>query len=288
MKEAYKSSGQIFEQVSKLRSPALYQQLKAITPGELVVVQGQYDHIEALLDTLHVPYELITPEQMKSHNGGRVWFVNCKPYDGGVPKKAVEQFVQEGGRLVTTDWAQGLVAKVFPGRVKKVVDTSDDVVEVQCHTDIARRFLGLNYSQCHPKWWLEGSSHVFDIGEGVVPLITSTEMEEKYGKPFVAIGFTEGKGEVLHFISHMELQRTHLRTKEDEAGLEAFLEKIGATKTADMEEAKVAELEAAYSTLNTLACLCVPMPILSSDLKSSMVAGSKGASKSIKSKRLAP
>ena len=43
-----------------------------------------------------------------------------------------------------------------------------------------------------------------------------------------------------------------------------------ATKTADMDEASVAELETAYSTLNTLAHLCARMPLLSTDMKSIM------------------
>ena len=93
-------------------------------------------------------------------------------------------------------------------------------------------------------------------------------MEEKYGTPHIASGFTHGKGEAIHFISHLELQRTHLRTKGDSAGLETFLEKMKISKTADMEDAKVAELEAAYSTLNTLAYLCMPFPLLKQSMKS--------------------
>jgi hypothetical protein len=195
--------------------------------------------------------------------------VNCKEYGNSGPRKAVEQFVEEGGRLVTTDWALSLVSHAFPGRLSKMPkQTIDDVVEIQCPTDIARKWTGQNYAQCSPKWWLEGSSHVYDIGQGVVPLITSSEMGEKYGKPYVASAFTHGKGEVVHFISHLELQRTHLRSKADEAGLDAYLKKMGASRTAEMEDAKVAELEAAFSTLNTLAYLCINAPVLGTGMKS--------------------
>jgi len=230
-----------------------------------------------------VPFELIQPEAVNTHNGGRVMFVNCRAYDAGAPVKGVRQFVEEGGRLVTTDWALGLVAKAFPKRVNKVKETVDDVVEIQCTTDIARRFVGMNYAQCHPQWWLETSSHVFDIGQGVIPLITSSEMEQKYGKPYVAVGFPEGQGEVFHFISHLELQRTRLKTKEHKGDLAAFLEKMKVEKTDEMEEATVAELEAAFSTLNTLANLCVPVPILNTEMKSiSAMTTKKGAGKSVK------
>lgn len=290
LEKAYTTSGKIFAQVSQKASPAMYEQLKAITPGEIVVVQGQHDHIEKLLPNIGITFELISPEKISSHNGGKVMLVNCMTYDNAPKRtKAIDQFVEEGGRLVTTDWAVSLISYVFPGRLKKTVDTVDDVVEIRCDTDMARRLIGLNYSQCHPKWWLEGSSHIYSIGQGVTPLITSEEMRERYGQPYVAVGFPIGKGEVIHFISHLELQRTKQKTKSDKAGLEEFLEKMGASKTAGMDdETNVAELEAAYSTLNTLAYLCIPMPIIPTTMKSITIADLTGNGKSVaKSKKLA-
>ena len=270
MDNAYKTSGKIFQQVSMLYQPGLLNQLKTIQPGEILVVQGTYDHIEKLLDTIKVPYEMITPEEMGKHNGGRVMFVNCRGYESvsKTTKSGIEEFVKEGGRLITTDWSVGLVQKVFPGKLKHTKSTSDDVIEIQCNTDIARRFIGMNYAQCSPQWWLEGSSYIYSIGEGVTPLITSEEMKNKYGEPYVAVGFVEGRGEVIHFISHLELQRTRLRNKSDEGSLDDFLKKMKISKTADMDDAKVAELEAAYSTLNTVAYLCLKAPVIGGSMKS--------------------
>lgn len=284
LKSAYKTTGAIFQQVSRLHSPGLVEQLSAIGGNDIVVVRGSYDHIEKLLDTLKVPYSMMDSEEIGSHNGGRVMFVNCKEYGSSGPRKAVQQFVEEGGRLVTTDWSLSLVSHAFPGKLTKIPkSTIDDVVEIQCPTDIARKWTGQNYAQCSPKWWLEGSSHVYDIGQGVVPIITSEEMKEKYGKPYVASAFTAGKGEIVHFISHLELQRTHLRSKADEAGLDVYLKKMGVLKTAEMEDAKVAELEAAFSTLNTLAYLCVNVPVLGGGMKSTFVGAkpSKSFGKSV-------
>ncbi|MBT3297570.1 hypothetical protein HN385_01455 [archaeon] len=270
MDKAYKTSGEIFEQVSKLYKPGLAEQLGEIEPGEVVVVQGTYDHVEKLLDTIKVPYTSITSSEISTHNGGRVMFVNCASYNSvdGKTKNAIHNYVDEGGRLISTDWAVGLVEKVFPGKVQKTAKTGDDVVEIQCCSDLGRKFVGMNYAQCRPKWWLEGSSDIYSIGEGVTAIITSSEMEEKYGQPYVAVGFKEGKGEVIHFISHLELQRTHLRTEEDKEGLDTFLEKMKIEKTPEMDDMKVAELEAAYSTLNTVAYLCLRSPVLGGDMKS--------------------
>jgi len=286
--KAYASSGKIFEQVSKLHSPGMLEQLRQTGKEDIVVVRGTYDHIEKLLDTIKVPYTLIGHDDIASHNGGRVMFANCMAYNEiSVPKKAVQQFVREGGRLVTTDWSLGLVTHTFPNRLKKVKETVDDVVEIQCFTDIGRRFIGLNYSQCHPQWWLETSSHIYDLGQGVIPIITSKEMEDKYGKPYVAVGFNEGDGEVFHFISHFELQRTRQSGKAGKAvkeSLDDFLKKMKVEKTPDMEDATLVELEAAYSTLNTLAYLCLPSPILLTDMKSITTFGDSpsGAGKSDK------
>lgn len=281
MGSAYKTTGAIFEQVSVRQSPGMMEELRAIQPGEIAVVKGTYDHIEKLMDTLKVPYALIEPEAMATHNGSRVMLVNCKEYGSSGPRKAIQDFVSDGGRLVTTDWSLSLVSHAFPGKLSKVKHTVDDVVEIQCPTDIARRWTGQNYAQCSPKWWLEESSHVYDVGQGVVPIITSDEMNDKYGKPYVAVGFTHGRGEVFHFISHLELQRTKHKTEADSAGLDTYLAKMGAAKTDEMEDAKVAELESAFSTLNTLAYLCLRAPILGGSGKSVLSTASKGIAKSV-------
>lgn len=302
MKSAYITSGKIFEQVSQRYNPGLLEQIRDCSPRDIVVVEGTYDHVEMLLDTIKIPYTKIGSGEIASYNGGRVMLVNCKSYgnvggEGGGDgdsewggsnednqtlskklKEGVHSFVAEGGRLVTTDWSLGLVQKTFPGKVKYKKSTSDDVVEVQAHTDLARRFFGTNYAQCHPKWWLEGSSHIYDIGQGTVPVITSEEMKDKYGFPYVAVAFAEGKGEVFHFISHMELQRTKQKTKEDGGKLEDFVKKFKVSITPDMEDATVAELEAAFSSLNTLAYLCSRVPLLNTDMKSTYVGGSAGSS----------
>jgi len=91
----------------------------------------------------------------------------------------------------------------------------------------------------------------------------SEEMNKKYGQKHVAVGFQYGDGEVFHFISHFILQRSHQRIKHDYGTLEDFLKNMQTKKTASMKDASVAELEAAYSTLNTLAYLCSPYPLLS-------------------------
>lgn len=260
--DAYVSSGRIFHQLTERYQPDLAEELKAIQKGEILVVNGDHDHVEQLLPVLKVPYQMVSTLEIPEDGKHRVAFVNCRQYDGGVPRKRLGEFVENGGRLVTTDWSLSAVTSAFPNHLHKVSTTPNDVVEIQCPTDLGRQFVGLHYAQCHPKWWLESSSHVYKIEEGVTPLITSTEMEAKYGQPYVAVGFSVGQGEVLHFISHFALQQTHHRSEKDKGNLEDFLKQMGAHKTGDMPPASVAELESAYSTLNTVAHLCSRMPLL--------------------------
>src|SRR5512140_2661400 len=105
MENAYKTSMKVFEQVSIKTNPGLLEQLRQIEPTDIVVVKGTYDHIQKLLDTMQVPYQLISPSDIPSHNGGRVMFANCHTYSGGKIPSAAKEFVDDGGRLVTTDWA---------------------------------------------------------------------------------------------------------------------------------------------------------------------------------------
>ncbi len=303
MKDAYDTSGKIFTAASRLYRPGLLEQLGAIKQEEIVVVRGQHDTVEELLGTLKVPYTMITPEEIPSHNGGRVMLVNCATY--GANKKrdeAVGAFVSDGGRLVTTDWAIDLVINAFPGKLKRTKNTGDEVVEIETPTDLGRKFMGMNYAQCHPQWWLEGTSYVYDVKDpSVTAIITSEEMRERHGQPYVAVGFKEGSGEVFHFISHMKLQRSRQKNKEHAGTLDDFLEKMKISKTPDMDDATVADLEAAFSTLNTLAYLCLPAALLGdAEMKSTYGAtilnsGSSASptpssglgSKALKSKKLA-
>ena len=280
--DAYKTSAKVFAQVTRRSNPDLLAQLDAIKEGDINVVPGAHDHVEEILDALKIPYTMTGDNALERSIPGRVLFANCASYGGpggasydpetSYKKRPLQDFVQRGGRLVTTDWALGLVTKTFPNHLYKTKETSDDVVEIQCHTPLARRFIGMHYAECHPKWWLEESSHIYRINNSTVtPIITSDEMERKYGQPYVAAGFKEGAGEVLHFISHFVLQRTHQRSDSDRGGLESFLKKMNAKSSAGMIGGNVAELEAAYSTLNTVAHLCGTKPLLSDNTETKSV-----------------
>ena len=260
---AYQTSGEIWEQASKLYKPSMLEEIRGIETGEIVVVAGVHDHVERLLDTLKIPYDTIASDNIPTHNGGRVFFANCKRYStSNKMQEATRELVSSGGRLVTTDWALDLVSQSFPGKYTKTGSSPDAVVEIDCITPISRELIGMNSAQCRPQWWLEASSDIYSIGKGVTPIITSREMESRFGQAYVMSGFQHGEGEAIHFISHLELQRTRQKGKSAQGSLDDFLAKMQIERTDDMDDMGIAELEAAYSTLNTVAYLCLRGPVL--------------------------
>ena len=157
--------------------------------------------------------------------GSTVWtlrpeqllIVNCPGQVSAAAITRIRAFVEAGGSLFTTDWAlKHVIEPAFPGVLAfSQRPTPDDVVriEVKDHDNIYLQ--GVLDGQDDPQWWLEGSSYPITVvdAERVQVLITSRELEEKYGEAPVAVWFRWGEGDVFHMISHYYLQRTELRTR---------------------------------------------------------------------------
>jgi hypothetical protein len=182
---------------------------------------------------------------------------------GAVP--VIRRFVEAGGTLFTTDWAlKHVIEPCFPGTIEyNQRSTGDDVVRIEV-LDRDHRFLqGVLEDGDDPLWWLEGSSYPIRVldPERVQVLITSNELEQKYGEAPVAVTFGHGEGEVLHMISHYYLQRAELRTaRHNMAGgdfvadkaVELSPEKAEYLRSLDL---KRGEMEAAYSSSRFMANL---------------------------------
>src|SRR5262249_20809491 len=129
---------------------------------------------------------------------------------------ALRAFVEQGGMLVTTDWAlRYVLEKAFPGFVAVGgKPTRDDVVRVVFEQTDEPFLDGLLDPQADPLWWLEGSSypiHVLDPAR-VKVLVSSAEMESRYGRSPIVVAFEVGQGKVYHLTSHFYLQRAETRT----------------------------------------------------------------------------
>lgn len=239
--------------------------LEAVEAADIVVVPGSYDHVELVLEALELPFTPVPAEELPrvALRPEQVLVLNCP---GHLPAEAirhVREFVRLGGSLFTTDWAlRHVLEPAFPGYVEyNERPTADDVVRIEIH-DREHRFLkGVMDEGDEPVWWLEGSSYPIRVrdAERVQVLLSSRELEAKYGEAPVAVTFAYGEGEVFHMISHYFLQRTELRSKRHGLGAAAYMEEKGveldAARRAEMKDLALGEVESAASSARMFANL---------------------------------
>ena len=271
MEQAYKASSKILEKRMGKERPMDLEILKKVSESSIIIVTGSYDKIEMVLDMIKVPYVLIQPNEVGQIElrPDQILIINCPGdvYDEALPK--VHTFVKQGGFLFTTDWAlQNILEKIFPEFVKyNQRPTGDDCVAVQV-VDKTNKFLeGLFKAEEEPIWWLESSSYPIQIldKEKVKVLVTSKEMEQKYGEAPIVITFDFGDGGiVLHMTSHYYLQRAELRTDRHKKTAKdyvqaemAFTDEEAEEMEKDLEGLSLGEAESAYSTTQFISNVIV-------------------------------
>lgn len=207
--------------------------LQKVKKTEVVVVRGQYDHVQTVLAAVQVPHLVIDPEDLDTVelNASQLLLINCPGNIGNAGIARIRKFVNAGGFLFTTDWSLlNVLEKAFPGIVEYTrKPTADDVVGVRVLKKDNHFLQHVQNSGDTPRWWLEGSSYpirVLDTRK-VEILMESDEMKRKYGEAPIAITFKYGDGQVLHVVSHYYLQRTETRTAAEKAGGEEFSKSLG-------------------------------------------------------------
>lgn len=272
MKKAYKASSKIMERRMEKERPEDLEILKKVGDASIIVVRGTYDKIELVLELIEVPFVLIAPHQIDEIElkPSQILIINC-PGSGisesGLAK--IKTAVQKGMFLFTTDWALfEVLEKIFSEFVKyNKVTTADDCVAVEV-VDKSNKFLeGLFTTDEKPIWWLESSSYPIQIidKERVKVLVTSKEMEKKYGEAPIVISFDYGDGGmVLHMTSHYYLQRAELRTDRHKMSAKdyvqtemAFSADEAEEMNDDLEGLSLGEAESAYSTTQFISNVIV-------------------------------
>ena len=263
MKKAYKISSQAIREKMRKDSPLDEKYLNKVNRSDVVVVEGQYDRVQDVLDAMEIPHITVGShdvEQVKL-NPSQVVFVNCPGNlsRNGVTK--IRQFVEEGGFLVTTDWAlKHVIEPAFPGIMRyNQQPTKDDVVRIEIQ-DGGHKFLeGLMSSDEDPQWWLEGSSYPIEIldKEKVEVLITSKEMKEKYGEAPIAVTFKHGEGTVFHIVSHYYLQRSELRTDRHKSPSSEYFAEKGVAADVAMDEVPLGVAESAYTSASFVSKIII-------------------------------
>jgi hypothetical protein len=262
MKKAYEASTKLLRSRLAKERPEDLELLDDIKESDIIVVTGQYDHAQVNFKMAEIPHTVISPNNIDSLelSEDQILFINCP--GSGVSDRGIEviqDFVKRGGMLVTTDWALvHILETAFPNILRyNQQPTTDDVVSVEILEGGEDSFIANVIDQSdEPMWWLEGSSYPIQIldKEKVKVLVTSQEMEKKYGEAPIVVSFKFGEGEVYHMTSHFYLQRTETRTKRHSGSGMAYAMEKGFTKEeaeemgSDFEDLSTAEVESAFTS----------------------------------------
>ncbi len=180
--------------------------------SNVAVVEGEHDHIQEILDAAEIPYEMYGSVDEAVESEPTVVFLNCSSeYESDDCGKLLKKYVEKGGRMVTTDWSLYAFMKAFPGYVKKgPEDVPDKTFRVSPANDLGAKLLGANVVKQNPEWWFEDASYTAIRSNGdkpLIPLIVSEDLKKKYDTDLVAFGVRHGKGEAVHFCSHVYAQK---------------------------------------------------------------------------------
>jgi hypothetical protein len=252
---AYKAAAHITREQLRRDAPERARALDEVVQSDVVVVAGEYDHVESVLCALDVPHVVVSTAEVErlTLRPEQLLIVNCPGRVSAAAVTRIRAFVEAGGSLFTTDWAlKHVIEPAFPGVLAfDKAPTRDDVVRIEV-LDAENIYLqGVLEGQDDPQWWLEASSYPISVvdEERVEVLITSRELGERYGERPVAVWFRWGEGDVFHMISHYYLQRTQERTARHAAPAGAyFAEKsvaISADLSLDVADLSVADVESA-------------------------------------------
>ena len=216
---AYKAAAHITREHLRREAPDRARALDEVDASDVVAVAGSYDHVESVLGALGVPHVLVQPDEFDRLElcPEQLLIVNCPGQVSAAAITHIRTFVEAGGSLFTTDWAlKHVIEPAFPGVLAfSRQPTPDDVVRIEVQDRDSIYLQGVLDGQDDPQWWLEGASYPITVldQERVQVLITSRELQDKYGEAPVAVWFRWGEGDVFHMISHYYLQRTELRTQ---------------------------------------------------------------------------
>ncbi|CAF0907063.1 unnamed protein product [Adineta steineri] len=205
--------------------------LDDIGDDTVIVVPGTYDHIHQVLKSLKIPFKIVEQTELLTYPlrpEDQTVYVNCASSFPPNAAHRLRQFVNDGGQLITTDWALKNVLEVAFGEFVRDNGgrTGDEVVGIQVNDPTNPIVAGFLPAAQHvdPQWWLESSSYPIEIvdAQRVRVLIKSDELNKKYNSHAVLITFDCGKGNVIHMISHFYLQRSETRNERHKMSSEQF------------------------------------------------------------------
>ena len=162
MHKAYSIANELLRDKLKEEAPDILADLDDINESDVIVTVGQHDRIESVFSKVNTPHNLIHPEQLRGLrlDPDQIVFVNCPGQFDDRGLRRLNQFVEEGGFLFTTDWAlKHVLEQAFPGYVRyNNQSTADEVVRVEVLSGDDPFLNSILGPDDDPQWWLEGSA----------------------------------------------------------------------------------------------------------------------------------
>ncbi len=201
--------------------------------GKILAIEGQYEKPKKVIQHMYASEKVFIKrkdidKELKDLNLNRfdVVLIGCPGKE--IPKSVyskIKDYVLNGGWLITTDWALlYIVENIFPGYIRWNRRRTGDVV-IKCqiqqpdHPFLDSVLGEIQQSKWNSKksksdefkWWLETKSFPIELlsVNDVHVLISSNELKKKWENGPVLVYFDFGKkgGRVIHFISHVHLQK---------------------------------------------------------------------------------
>lgn len=120
MEAAYKLANEMVRERLEKEGVDNIKILDDLTKNDVIVVNGTYDHIAMVLESLHIPFAAIDHNQLLSATlePHQTIFVNCASSFPPEAARKLATFVSEGGQLITTDWAlRNVIEVAFPNTI---------------------------------------------------------------------------------------------------------------------------------------------------------------------------
>jgi len=228
---AYDVAAKAYREILRERKPEDSRLLEQSEASQVLEVKGTYDHIGSVLRATGVPFISASPGGLDEVDWNRVevaW-VNCP---GCLPQGEIEliaEWVRAGGYLGTTDWAlKHLLEPAFPRKVRHNGGAIPDcVVKVEAVAE-SPLLAGFIEDGRDPLWWMESSSFPCTVLDPAVRvLLKSSEVGSQFGADAIVVEWDEGRGKVLHLVSHLYLQRSEVRDSRDRASAKSYFEESG-------------------------------------------------------------
>ncbi len=222
MDNAYTAAGKVLAAQTQ-QNTLLAQQFIELKEQHPIVVPGQHDYIERILNAMEVPYETKRIDELATLPllQNRPIFINCSSINN--PHRSLTErlkdHVRDGGKLITTDWALTLANALFPEYLAwNNQRTSGQNESFPIDRESSNSDLDSNSNSPTLSWFVENSSYplALPMHEDVKTILSSSAFGKKYGgNPALAIALPFGKGALIHYVSHLYAQMVTLHTAQD-------------------------------------------------------------------------